>query len=259
MRLNEGLVGLVAEEMRPQAFTDAARHPRFKFFPEAGEDVYHTLLGCRWSIAGPAARVLVVQTTEPRSLRRRSAACWWRRPPARPLVSELRTLGQFVAPAYERLRALAHNLWWCWDRETHSLFREFDPVRWRESTTTRSPLLAACRSTSSRSAAAVGAAQPDQLCLPADAASIWKREDLGSAQCRRALGAAGGLFFGRVRPARIGADLFRRPGHPVGRPHQERSDLGIPLVAIGLYYDQGYFRQQLDDRGWQQENYIDVE
>ena len=37
------------------------------------------------------------------------------------------------------------------------------------------------------------------------------------------------------------------------------SDLGIPLVGVGLYYDQGYFRQRLDAEGWQQEDYIDVD
>jgi len=37
------------------------------------------------------------------------------------------------------------------------------------------------------------------------------------------------------------------------------SDLGIPLVGIGLYYDQGYFRQRLDVSGWQHEDYIDVD
>jgi starch phosphorylase len=37
------------------------------------------------------------------------------------------------------------------------------------------------------------------------------------------------------------------------------SDLGIPLVGVGLYYDQGYFRQRLDRDGWQQEDYIDVD
>ncbi len=36
------------------------------------------------------------------------------------------------------------------------------------------------------------------------------------------------------------------------------SDLGIPLVGIGLYYDQGYFRQRLDNLGWQQEDYLDL-
>ena len=37
------------------------------------------------------------------------------------------------------------------------------------------------------------------------------------------------------------------------------SDLGIPLVGIGLYYDQGYFRQRLDVDGWQHEDYLDVD
>ena len=31
------------------------------------------------------------------------------------------------------------------------------------------------------------------------------------------------------------------------------SDLDIPLVGVGLYYDQGYFRQRLDTDGWQHE------
>ena len=37
------------------------------------------------------------------------------------------------------------------------------------------------------------------------------------------------------------------------------SDLGVPLVGVGLYYDQGYFRQRLDVDGWQHEDYIDVD
>jgi starch phosphorylase len=34
------------------------------------------------------------------------------------------------------------------------------------------------------------------------------------------------------------------------------SDLDIPLVGIGLFYGQGYFRQTLDQNGWQQEEYL---
>src|SRR5208337_137703 len=34
------------------------------------------------------------------------------------------------------------------------------------------------------------------------------------------------------------------------------SDLDIPLVGIGLFYSQGYFRQRLDRDGWQQEHYL---
>lgn len=33
------------------------------------------------------------------------------------------------------------------------------------------------------------------------------------------------------------------------------SDLGIPLMGVGLLYRQGYFRQYLNADGWQIENY----
>jgi len=33
------------------------------------------------------------------------------------------------------------------------------------------------------------------------------------------------------------------------------SDLGVPLIAIGLFYRAGYFRQSLSTDGWQQEQY----
>jgi starch phosphorylase len=36
------------------------------------------------------------------------------------------------------------------------------------------------------------------------------------------------------------------------------SDLGIPLVGVGLYYDQGYFKQRLDRDGWQHEDYLQL-
>ena len=35
------------------------------------------------------------------------------------------------------------------------------------------------------------------------------------------------------------------------------SDLGVPLVGVGLLYQQGYFRQYLNAAGWQQESYED--
>jgi starch phosphorylase len=37
------------------------------------------------------------------------------------------------------------------------------------------------------------------------------------------------------------------------------SDLDIPLVGIGLFYGQGYFRQHLDPEGWQQEEYLQTD
>ncbi len=36
------------------------------------------------------------------------------------------------------------------------------------------------------------------------------------------------------------------------------SDLNVPLVAVGLFYRYGYFRQKLSHDGWQEERYHDV-
>ncbi len=66
MRLEEGLTGLVAERMAPVAVADAFQHPRFKYFPEAGEDPYHSFLGVPLVEGGSLQGVLVVQTHEPR-------------------------------------------------------------------------------------------------------------------------------------------------------------------------------------------------
>src|SRR5208337_2364471 len=66
MRLDEGLTGLVAERMSPIMEPDAFIHPRFKYFPEAGEDPYHSFLGVPLIESGIVQGVLVVQTMERR-------------------------------------------------------------------------------------------------------------------------------------------------------------------------------------------------
>src|SRR3982074_2966125 len=45
LALHEGLVGLVAEQVRPVAVEQVQNHPRFKYFGEAGEDPYQSFLG----------------------------------------------------------------------------------------------------------------------------------------------------------------------------------------------------------------------
>ncbi len=70
MQLNEGLVGLVAELIEPQVVADATLHPRFKYFPEAGEDQYHSFLGVPIVDRTLLVGVLVVQTIDPRDFSR---------------------------------------------------------------------------------------------------------------------------------------------------------------------------------------------
>src|SRR5271155_3226952 len=66
MAVNEGLVGLVAEQVRPVAVEQVKNHPRFKYFSEAGEDAYQSFLGVPIIDRGVLQGVLVVQTVEPR-------------------------------------------------------------------------------------------------------------------------------------------------------------------------------------------------
>src|SRR4249919_505597 len=45
LALNEGLAGLVAEQVRPVSVADVKNHPRFKFVKESGEEAYNSFLG----------------------------------------------------------------------------------------------------------------------------------------------------------------------------------------------------------------------
>ena len=40
---------------------------------------------------------------------------------------------------------------------------------------------------------------------------------------------------------------------------KEASDLGLPLVAVGFMYPQGYFHQHISAEGWQQEEYEQID
>jgi len=93
MRLDEGLTGLVAERMSPIMEPDAPIHPRFKYFPEAGEDPYHSFLGVPLIESGIVQGVLVVQTME-------------RRPFSPNEIRMLVTVGSQLAPLVSGARML---------------------------------------------------------------------------------------------------------------------------------------------------------
>lgn len=67
MHVSEGLAGLVVEHLEPVSIAEASAHPRFKYFPEAGEDRYRSFLGIPIMDAGRLQGVLVAQTIEARS------------------------------------------------------------------------------------------------------------------------------------------------------------------------------------------------
>ena len=258
LKLNEGLAGLVAEQVRPVAVGQVASHPRFKYFREAGEDSYQSFLGVPIVDRGVLQGVLVVQTVQTRTfpddeIRMLTEAA----AQVAPVVSEARTLDRFIAPAQEKLWAIARNLWWSWDQDSTSLFRDLDPVRWRE--LNHNPISLLSEIPLSKLERRAG-----ELVLHGRINYAYRRlrEYL---QADRTWGAthAGVL---RPRPvAYFSAEFGLHESLPIysgglgvlaGDHVKSASDLDIPLVGVGLFYGQGYFRQWLDRTGWQHEEYL---
>jgi starch phosphorylase len=261
MHLTEGLAGLVAERMQPQVVADATTHPRFKYFHEAGEDPFHSFLGVPVIDRGVLQGVLIVQTVEPRffsdeEVGRLVAAG----SQLAPIVSEARTLGQVVAPTHQRLWALAQNLWWSWDHDATNLFAQLDPATWRA--TGHNPIALLQNVPIEKVEERVS-----ELALQSRVNYAYRRQQeyLGSTHTwgdRHA-----GVL--RARPvAYFSAEFGLHESIPIysgglgilaGDHVKSASDLGIPLVGVGLYYSQGYFRQRLDRDFWQHEDYLDVD
>ena len=70
MGINEGLTGLVIERMSPIMVVDAQAHPRYKYFPETGEERFHSFLGVPLIEKRMPLGVLVVQTSRRREFSR---------------------------------------------------------------------------------------------------------------------------------------------------------------------------------------------
>ena len=261
MSTHEGLVGLVAEQLRPVAVEQVKTHPRFKFFSEAGEDAYTSFLGIPLIDQGVLQGVLTVQTITPRiftedDIRMLSEAA----AQVAPVVSEARSVDRFVAPSQERLWALARNLWWSWDHDSGSLFLDLDPVRWRQYNHNPIAVLAPLPLSGIERRAR-------ELVLHGRINYAYRRQR-EYLQKDRTWGAkhAGVL---RPRPvAYFSAEFGLHESVPIysgglgvlaGDHIKSASDLDIPLVGIGLFYSQGYFRQRLDWHGWQREEYFETD
>lgn len=66
LRRGEGLVGLVGERAEPVNLDKADQHPRFRYFPETGEERFHAFLGVPIIHFGQLLGVLIVQQVEAR-------------------------------------------------------------------------------------------------------------------------------------------------------------------------------------------------
>lgn len=161
--------------------------------------------------------------------------------------------------AYDKLWALANNLWWSWHPECDQLFRDIDPIRWRQ--LDHNPVALLRELTPEQLGQRVS-----ELVLQSRINYAYRRlqEYLSSTQTWAATNAG---VLGAKPVAYFSAEFGIHESIPIysgglgvlaGDHIKSASGLGVPLVGVGLYYSQGYFRQHLDDSGMQQEDYLET-
>lgn len=158
--------------------------------------------------------------------------------------------------ALEPLRRLAHNIYWDWSTEAKSLFHRLDHDLW--SNTRHNPVKMLGQMSQARLEQLAqdegflahmrrAVAQLDNYLLRD---RIWYgQQQRGDRQeCYAYFCAEYGLSY--CVPIYSGG-----LGVLAGDHLKSASDLGLPLVAVGLLYQEGYFAQYLNADGWQQERY----
>ncbi|MBN1262408.1 MAG: alpha-glucan family phosphorylase [Anaerolineae bacterium] len=154
---------------------------------------------------------------------------------------------------------LAHNLHWAWHHDTIELFRRLDADLWEE--TNHNPVLML---------GAIGQGRLERLAhdegflaymrrvaqnfdaYMKDTASTWFTQTYEKSESP--VIAYFSAEFGLTECLSIFAGGL---GILSGDHLKSASDLNLPLVGVGLLYQQGYFQQYLNQAGWQQEAYED--
>ncbi|BCI86662.1 hypothetical protein NIIDMKKI_18680 [Mycobacterium kansasii] len=194
----------------------------------------------------------------------------------------MKALRRFTVRAHlpDRLAALdqlSTNLRWSWEKATQDLFASIDPALW-----------ASCGNDPVAVLGAVKPARLDELALDEEflrrldeqaadlndylSRPLWyqqqeqgyQQQEQGYQQQEQAgTAAASGLtlpasiayFSMEFGIAEVLPNYSGGLGILAGDHLKAASDLGLPLIAVGLYYRSGYFRQSLTADGWQQETY----
>jgi starch phosphorylase len=160
----------------------------------------------------------------------------------------------------ERLAALERlsiNLRWSWDKPTQDLFADIDQSLWK--------------SAGGDPVACLGAVSPKRLDELAGDESFLNRLDGLAAdldnyltrplwyqqQADEGVEMPKGIAYFSMEfgVAEVLPNYSGGLGILAGDHLKSASDLGLPLIAVGLYYRSGYFRQSLTADGWQHENY----
>lgn len=168
----------------------------------------------------------------------------------------LKKSGNDVKNILKRLDALAYNLWWSWNPRAQEIFKEFSPIIWEA--TNHNPVAVRKQFSETELRARLGDKEFLRRLLSVlesferyinnkphfSEGKKWKRSsgpiayfcaEFGIHECLPFY--SGGL------------------GVLAGDHVKSASDMALPLVGIGLFYRQGYFKQHIDANGNQQESY----
>src|SRR5215468_3003588 len=157
----------------------------------------------------------------------------------------------------EPLRALVQNLWWSWNESARDLFARIDPELYER--VSENPIALLLRAPQERlDALAKDAGYLAELGrIRGELAAYLARETWFDRTYRGTpLAGATIAYFSMEFGLHESVPVYSGGlGVLAGDHLKSASDLGLPLVGVGVAFSQGYFRQSLDAEGWQNERY----
>ena len=155
-----------------------------------------------------------------------------------------------------RLNELAYDLWWSWNHNARQVFRRIDYPLWRRTAHNPVRMLREIRpemvERAMRNPSFVNLYSATMVALDGARAATdtWWQEHHRGVSPRPIAYFSAEFAFHQSLPIYAGG-----LGVLAGDHLKEASDLGLPLVAIGFMYPQGYFHQKVSAEGWQEEAY----
>jgi starch phosphorylase len=159
-----------------------------------------------------------------------------------------------IPPSLAFLETLSRNMWWCWKKDAIELFRRIDPPLWVGSG--RNPIAFLAKIPQSR---LEQLAKDDGYRAHLNGVKErFKNMVLDPVNRDESPFEPGDTiaYFSMEFGLHESLPLFAGGlGILAGDHLKAASNLAMPLIGMGLMYRQGYFRQYLDQDGWQQETY----
>jgi starch phosphorylase len=156
---------------------------------------------------------------------------------------------------------IARNYWWTWNPDHLTIFREMDPALWEK--TSHNPVrmleevsylrLAALATDVNYLNTLNRMVQAYRQYMAAE--DTWAKRTMKTYDWQRPI-----AYFCAEYGLHESLPIYSGGLGMLAADHlKSASDLGVPLVGVGLLYRQGYFQQRLDLSGWQGELYEDCE